>query len=42
LQISNLRQCTAEVRTLLERFANGQSMDIITDTIDDALIDDEE
>ncbi|KDR71966.1 hypothetical protein GALMADRAFT_253273 [Galerina marginata CBS 339.88] len=36
---SNLSQCTTELRTLLERFANGQSMDIMTDAID-ALIDD--
>ena len=34
-----LQFCMAELRTLLERFANGLSMDIITDAID-ALADD--
>ncbi|KDR72326.1 hypothetical protein GALMADRAFT_213339 [Galerina marginata CBS 339.88] len=38
-ETSNLSQRTAELRTLLERFANGKSMDIITNAID-ALIDD--
>ncbi|KAF9560678.1 hypothetical protein CPC08DRAFT_665210 [Agrocybe pediades] len=36
---SNLTYCIASLRTILERFANGQSMDMITDAID-ALADD--
>ncbi|PPQ71059.1 hypothetical protein CVT26_011461 [Gymnopilus dilepis] len=36
---SNLSLCLREIRTLLERFANGQSLDTITSAVD-ALIDD--
>ncbi|KAF8148712.1 hypothetical protein B0H34DRAFT_668275 [Crassisporium funariophilum] len=36
---SNLQLCISELRTLLERFANGTSMDIIFDAVN-ALIDD--
>ncbi|PPQ90960.1 hypothetical protein CVT25_015686 [Psilocybe cyanescens] len=36
---SNLDACIAELRTLLERFANGTSFSIVTDALD-ALIDD--
>jgi hypothetical protein len=44
-QDGGLKTATAELRTLLERFANGQSMDIIFDVantlIDDAIKDEE-
>ena len=38
-QDDGLKTATSELRTLLERFANGQSMDIIFDAAN-ALIDD--
>ncbi|KAI0043796.1 hypothetical protein FA95DRAFT_1498062 [Auriscalpium vulgare] len=36
---SSLQQSTTEIRTLLERFANGQSMDIIFDAINNLIND---
>ena len=39
MQAGGLRTATLELRTLLERFANGQSMNIIFDAAN-ALIDD--
>ena len=35
----NLKRATRELRTLLERFANGMSLDIVLDAVD-AIIDD--